>query len=134
MQLFFYGTLMAGAGNAVARAAHGCLGPGCVGQVAGALYVIADPQGCYPALVPGAGWVRGMVHMALPGLDLAALDAYEGPEYRRQAVAAHTAAGVVAAEGYVWAGALPVGAQPIPHGDFTLYLRENGLRAYGQTA
>jgi gamma-glutamylcyclotransferase (GGCT)/AIG2-like uncharacterized protein YtfP len=91
----------------------------------------------YGTLMAGLGMAdAGLVptraaHAALAGLDMAALDAYEGAEYRRQPVPVRTAAGMVDAQAYVWVAALPGDAKPILHGDFARYLRENGLRAFG---
>ena len=135
MPLFFYGTLMAGSGNAVARGVHGRLLPGVAGTVAGRVYGIADPGGWYPALVMGEGVVRGFVHEAAPDFteaDLAALDGYEGAEYRRCAVEVVLGDGArVMAQAYVWMGPLPEGAVVIAGGDFAAFIAERGLRACG---
>jgi len=127
---FFYGTLIAGSGNRFERAAHAALGPGVAGQVQGALYAVPDPQGWYPALMEGSGLACGMVYPVLAGLDVQALDVYEGVEYRRQAVEVATAAGSVWAQAYVWAGALPHRALPIADGDFLGFAREYQLRLF----
>ena len=55
MRFFFYGTLVAGRGNAVAARAHARLGPGVPGVAEGRLYAISDSGGWYPALVRGGG-------------------------------------------------------------------------------
>ena len=139
---FFYGTLMAGGGNAVAKAAHAKLGAGRAGTVAGRLYAIADPQGWYPALLPGAGRVAGFVYAAGPEFgadDLAALDGYElfypddpaGSEYRRGEVAVTLADGAEAsAEAYLYARALPEGAVLIEGGNFAAFLAETGAKPF----
>ncbi len=141
MRFFFYGTLWGGSGSAVARAVHARLLPGVTGTVEGTLYAIPDPQGWYPALVPfaeggGEGVVHGFVHEAAPGFakaDLAALDAYEGEEYRRRELAVSLADGsAMVAQVYVWAGALPAGAEPIAEGDFAAFLHQRGLKACGE--
>ena len=137
MRFFFYGTLMAGSGNEVARAVHGRLGPGVAAVVSGKLYGIPDPQGWYPALVTGAGGVvRGFVHEAAPDFteaDLAALEDWEGPEYARFAVAVVRGDGArVIAQAFVWAGALPEGAEEISGGDFAAFIAERGLTAFGE--
>lgn len=143
---------MAGSGNAVAVAVHGRLGvgklgPGRAARVAGRLYAIADPDGWYPALVPGEGWVQGFVHEAGPDFDdadLAAMDGYEAfipgdpqaSDYVRAQVAVVLADGGSAdsvdlrAETYLWAQDLPAGALPIASGDFARFLRERGVTAY----
>ena len=144
MRFFFYGTLMAGSGNAVARGVHARLSAGVAATVAGRLYGIADPAGWYPALAWGAGGaVRGFVHEAGAGfseVDLAVLDGWEGyaaeapetSEYRRCEVAVTLADGArVMAQAYVWAGALPEGAEAIVGGDFAAFLRQRGVKAFG---
>ncbi|WJS98841.1 gamma-glutamylcyclotransferase family protein [Novosphingobium humi] len=127
---FFYGTLMAGMGNAVAREAHRHLGQGVAAHVAGALYALPDPAGWYPALLPGEGRVYGVVYPVLSGLDLAALDAYEGRDYRRVPLMVSAGAERIAAEAYLWQGVLPQEALSIPDGDFARWLGERGLSAY----
>ena len=135
MRFFFYGTLMAGSGNAVARGVHGRMLPGVPGAVAGRLYGIADPQGWYPALLPGEGVVHGFVHEAAPDFteaDLALLDGWEGAEYHRRNLGVRLDSGVtVMAQACVWAGALPAGAEPIAEGDFAAFLHQRGLKAHG---
>jgi gamma-glutamylcyclotransferase (GGCT)/AIG2-like uncharacterized protein YtfP len=134
-RLFLYGTLMAGHGHRVARRLHDVLAPGGAAQVSGRLVAIPNPGGWYPALLAGAGVVRGMVHAA-DGLDaalLADLDAYEqvvrvGAGYRRAEV---MVAGVGPAMAYVWQGALPPGAVALEEGDFAAFLARTGQRPYG---
>ncbi|HWU03298.1 MAG TPA: gamma-glutamylcyclotransferase family protein [Novosphingobium sp.] len=131
---FFYGTLMAGAGNAVALAAHRHLGQEQPATIRGALWAIDDPGGWYPALLPGAGLVHGALYRVLSGFgakDLALLDAYEGAEYVREPVQVRLEAGMVEAQAYVWAGALPEGAVALGHGDFARFLAEGGHRPFG---
>ncbi len=80
MQFFFYGTLQAGSDNPVARMVHALLEPLGAAQVAGALYAVPDPDGWYPALLPGTDVVHGQLYRAGAGFDAAALermDAYE---------------------------------------------------------
>lgn len=138
-RLFLYGTLLQGACNTVAVRLHRHLEPGLPAWVAGQLFAIPDPAGWYPALVPGEGTVRGMVHDLAPGFDaelLAELDAYEGlrddgsGEYRRQIVAVTTAAGEVSAAAYVYNAALPAGVRPVPEGNFAEFLARSGLPAF----
>jgi gamma-glutamylcyclotransferase (GGCT)/AIG2-like uncharacterized protein YtfP len=128
--LFFYGTLIAGSGNPQERAAHAALGEAQAGSVAGALYAIPDPLGWYPALVAGEGRVFGMAYRMTSALDLAALDAYEGAEYRRASVWVETATGTITAQAYLWHGALPENAIPIPQGNFAQWLAQHGFAAY----
>jgi gamma-glutamylcyclotransferase (GGCT)/AIG2-like uncharacterized protein YtfP len=129
--VFFYGTLIAGSANAVARAAHRGLGPGVAARARGALYAVPDPLGWYPAMiagdgVPGWGVVHGYVYPVLDGFDVGALDAYEGVDYRREAIEVQ---GIIA-HAYIWAGALPSGAVLIPSGDFAAFAAEHGLAIY----
>ena len=137
MRFFFYGTLMAGSGNEVARAVHGRLSAGVAAAVSGKLYGLPDPQGWYPALVPGKGGVvRGFVHEAAPDFteaDLAVLEDWEGAEYRRCVVEVALEDGsATMAQGFVWAGALPEGAEEIAGGDFAAFIAERGLKAFGE--
>jgi gamma-glutamylcyclotransferase (GGCT)/AIG2-like uncharacterized protein YtfP len=124
--VFFYGTLIAGSDNAVARAAHRGLGPGVAAQVRGALYAVPDPLGWYPAMVPGEGVVHGYVYRVVDGFDVGALDAYEGADYRREAIEVQG----ITAHAYIWAGALPLGAVLIPSGDFAAFAAAHGLAVY----
>jgi gamma-glutamylcyclotransferase (GGCT)/AIG2-like uncharacterized protein YtfP len=58
----------------------------------------------YPGIRPCAGEsVDGVVYSGLSGAQFAALDAFEGDWYRRQAVALETAAGTREAQTYVLA-------------------------------
>lgn len=142
MRFFFYGTLVAGSGNAVARAVHSRLvdlGPA---TVRGALHAVPDPDGWYPALVSGEGAVHGRLYRAGDGFsagDLARMDAYEdfdpadpaGSLYVREAMAVLSGGRELEAQAYRFAVGLPVGSRPIPGGDFAAWLAEHGLRAYG---
>jgi len=140
---FFYGTLIAGSGNAVEAAAHRKLllvGPG---SVRGRLYAIRDPAGWYPALLPGSGRVRGAVYetaLDFAPADLARLDAYEGHERRQISASPYLrrpirvscggAHGLVA-EAYVFNRKLPPGSRRIAGGDFHGWLEKYGFVAYG---
>ena len=143
--LFLYGTLMHGSDNPVAAALHAILAPGLAAQACGLLFAIPDPAGWYPAFLPdpvgGAvhGMVHGTVHCGLPAFGAAALptlDAYEDcrpggtGEYRREPVTIRAGRQVVAAHTYVYNAALPVGAVPIPSGDFRAFLAATGLPAF----
>ena len=135
MRFFLYGTLMAGIANPVAQDLHRRLRRGEPSSARGALFAIPDPDGWYPALLADAagGLVRGMIHEALPAFgaaDLAALDAYEGAEYRRQAIPVCEGAQAIMAEAWLWRGPLPEHAVPLPHGDFARFLEERGLPVY----
>ena len=146
LRFFFYGTLMAGSGNAVADELHGRLGAGRAGTVAGRMYAISDPDGWYPALVAGAGQddvcVAGLVHEVgaeFGADDLAALDAYEAfypddpaaCEYMRREVTVTLAeGGEVRAQAYVYVRDLPADAALIAGGDFAAFLRERGVAGF----
>ena len=150
MRFFFYGTLVAGRGNAVAARAHARLGPGVPGVAEGRLYAISDSGGWYPALVRGGGGrVLGWLYEAGAGFgaqDLAVLDEWEGylpadpdaSDYHRREIAVALADGArVTAQAYVWAGALPDGALAIDAGDigasdFAAFLVARGLKAFGE--
>ena len=136
MRFFFYGTLIAGSGNDVARRAHGRLSPGVAARARGALYGIPDAEGWYPALVSGEGVVRGYIYEALAGFgagDLAAMDAWEGVEYRRREIGVRLEDGrALGAQAYLWTGPLPHDAEAIAGGDVAAFLRERGLKAFGE--
>ena len=130
---FFYGTLLAGSDNPVARAVHRRLGPGRPGVVSGGLFAIGDADGWYPALLQGEGAVRGMVHSAAAGFsdaDLAAMDAYEGADYRRASIEVRCDGERIEAQAWVWRAALPEGARLLPDGDFAAFLRREGVPGY----
>ena len=136
MRFFFYGTLVAGSGNAVAGRVHSRLSAGVAARARGGLYAIADRQSWYPALVSGENAVHGFVYEALAGFgedDLAALDHWEGADYRRAEIAVCLEDGwEIAAQAYLWDGPLPEGAEAIPGGDFADFLRQRGARAFGE--
>ena len=71
--------------------------------------------------------VRGAVHEA-GAVDLAAVDAFEGPDYERREVTVLGPDGAMTAELYVWIADLPIAAEPIAHGDFARWLAETGNR------
>jgi gamma-glutamylcyclotransferase (GGCT)/AIG2-like uncharacterized protein YtfP len=59
----------------------------------------------YPAMVPKtAGRVEGLVLTGLSEAEMAALDVYEGDEYRRGEVDVETDAARIRAWAYVWTG------------------------------
>ena len=136
LRFFFYGTLMAGSGNAVAGLVHARLSGGVAARARGRLYAIPDRQGWYPALLDGEGVVRGYFYEALAGFgagDLAAMDRWEGAEYRRREIGVSLEDGrEVAAQAYLWDGPLPEDAEAIPGGDFAAFLRLRGARAFGE--
>lgn len=139
---FFYGTLIAGSGNAVEADAHRKLRPVGPGTVRGRLYAIPDPAGWYPALLPGREPVRGMLYEVRRGFgiaDLRALDEYEefdrrSPEgslyWRRPVAVSGEAFGCCRAEAYVCKRNLPAASRRIRGGDFRAWLETTGLRAF----
>lgn len=132
MRLFFYGVLREGLGDWPFLAG---IGPGRAATTSGALFAIADPQGWYPALRhgQGPGWteVVGTLHDAR-GVDLAAVDAFEGADYARRPIPVRCAGETLGAEAYLWAAPLPPGAPPIAHGDFARWLAETGHAPFGK--
>jgi gamma-glutamylcyclotransferase (GGCT)/AIG2-like uncharacterized protein YtfP len=125
MHLFFYGILQGDVAQGPVRDLLAGIGPGAPATARGLLYAVRNEAGAYPAMVAGDGEVCGMLHEA-GSVDLAALDVFEGEEYRRAEI--ETAGGQVA-QAYLWAGSTD-GLQPIAHGEFARWLRENGLSAY----
>lgn len=135
---FFYGTLLDGSDNPVAREMHRLLEPQGAATVSGTLFGVPDAAGWFPAMVPGEGAVHGQLYAARSGFseaDLARLDAYEDYDplrpdaslYVRRAIAL---AGGGSAQAYVFNQPLPAGAQAIPGGDFRAWLVETGLAQF----
>lgn len=143
-RFFFYGTLLAGMETALTRRVHAHLQPLAPAQVRGQLVAIPDPDGWYPALLPGPGRVKGMLYTARPSFSratLGELDAYEGccprahagSEYRRAAIGARLEDGRYrAAQGYLYARPLPRGSRELPGGDFARWLEETGALPFRQ--
>ncbi|MCL9999407.1 MAG: gamma-glutamylcyclotransferase [Erythrobacter sp.] len=128
MHLFVYGVLREGLGDWPFLAG---IGPGRAASASGALFAIDDPQGWYPALVPGEGMVSGALHPC-DTVELAAVDAFEGADYARRPIPVQCAGEAIMAEAYLWAAPLPPGALPIPHGDFARWLAETGHPPFGK--
>ncbi|WP_162290990.1 gamma-glutamylcyclotransferase family protein [Erythrobacter colymbi] len=126
MLLFVYGVLREGLGDWPFLAG---IGPGRAATATGALFAIPDPHGGYPALVPGEGTVTGAVH-ACAGVDLAAVDAFEGADYTRRPIPVRCGGETIMAEAYLWAAPLPPQAEPVAHGDFARWLAETGRSPY----
>lgn len=142
MHFFFYGTLLDGSDNAVAREVHRLLAPIGPASVAGRMFAVPDPAGWYPALLPGKGTVHGRLFAAREGFspaDLARLDAYEDYDpkapglslYLRETVAALLADGrQVDAQVYRFNLPLPEGSRPIPAGDFRAWITATGMATF----
>lgn len=142
MRFFFYGTLLDGSDNAVAREVHRLLGAIGPASVAGTLFAVPDPAGWYPALLPGDGTVHGRLFAARDGFspaDLARLDAYEDFDPQAPAHSLYvreTAAAVLAdasqahAQVYRFNQPLPDGSRPIRGGDFRAWIAATGLSVF----
>lgn len=59
IRFFFYGTLLDGSDNPVARSIHAKLVAEGPATARGELHAITDPEGWFPALLPGEGEIRG---------------------------------------------------------------------------
>jgi gamma-glutamylcyclotransferase (GGCT)/AIG2-like uncharacterized protein YtfP len=125
MHLFFYGILQGDVAQGPVRDLLTGIGPGVPATARGRLFAVRNEAGAYPAMVEGDGEVRGMLH-EVGGVDLAALDVFEGAEYRRAEIDVE---GGQIAQAYLWAGGTE-NLEPIAHGEFARWLRENGLNAY----
>ncbi|MFM7403569.1 MAG: gamma-glutamylcyclotransferase [Erythrobacter sp.] len=122
MRLFVYGVLREGLGDWPFLAG---LGPGLAATTTGTLFAIPDPEGWYPALLPGEGTITGAVHTC-DGVDLAAVDAFEGADYARETIPVWAQGEMILADAYLWTAPLPAGVEPIAHGDFARWLAETG--------
>ncbi len=134
--LFFYGVLQEGLGpdGGDWPFLRG-LGLGAPATVQGALYAIPAESGWFPALIPTqarfATIVHGSIHEASE-VDIAAIDAFEGAEYTRQAISVDgwDGYGDTQADAYVWTAPLPEDAEPIASGNFAEWLKETGRPVY----
>lgn len=110
--LFVYGTLMSGEVSG-----HRMDGAERLGPARTAPRFTLHRVDWYPAMADGgATAVVGEVYRVPPTL-MAALDAYEGPEYRRVVIELEVGP-VERAEAYVIPAALAAGLRPIPSGDW----------------
>lgn len=143
MSFFFYGTLIAGGGNAVAEAAHARMHACGPASVRGTLHAIPDPEGWYPALLAGEGDVAGWLYETAPDFgpaDLARLDAWEDCDPARPQASLYVRAVVEvtmpdgtrgAAQAYRFNQPLPPGARPIEGGDFHAWRVREGGSVFG---
>jgi len=137
MLLFFYGVLLDSVAEGRVRTMLRGLGPGQPATTSGRLYAVAESGRFYPALIPGEGMARGMVHEAGTA-DLAALDRFEDVwpdgtgEYRRQPIQISAGGGSLIADAHLYNRAVSANLVLIPHGDFARWLRETGARAFAQ--
>jgi gamma-glutamylcyclotransferase (GGCT)/AIG2-like uncharacterized protein YtfP len=108
-RVFVYGTLMPGR-RAWPLVARHVVGEPVEAWLPGRVH---DTGRGYPALVRGGpGRARGsLLRLADPPAALPRLDAYEGPDYRRERGVAHTADGRVPAWVWTWPG--PVHGAPL---------------------
>lgn len=108
-RVFVYGTLLPG------RSAWSLMAPHVTGEPREAWLPgrVHDTGLGYPALVRGGpGRALGAVlTLADPPAALPRLDAYEGPDYRRQRAVAHTADGLLPTWVWTWPG--PVHGRPL---------------------
>lgn len=128
LRLFVYGTLQPQGGTAMGAWVAARTVRAQPASMSGRLHGIRDEGGWFPALVPGRGEVRGTVcDLRLGPGDLALLDRYEGPEYRRMTLPVRTAGGRrLRVQVYAWRGRPPAGAPRIG-ADFLAWL-EAGRR------
>jgi gamma-glutamylcyclotransferase (GGCT)/AIG2-like uncharacterized protein YtfP len=143
MRFFFYGTLIAGSENRVARTVHAQLRDLGPATASGALHAVATPEGWYPVLLPGVAPVHGRLYETAPGFgeaDLAALDAWEdfdatdpaGSLYiRATLIVADADEATHEAQGYRFNRPLPAGTRLIEDGDFRAWIAREGRRPYG---
>lgn len=141
---FFYGTLMQGLRPAIPNIDFNNfvgIGPA---TIAGRLYAIETPDGCYPALVldtDNDARVHGYCFRndRLTPDDVAALDRYElydpnnlaESEYRRIEASVHLDSGSnLVASLYAYNVALPDDARLIANGNFADFLRRTGQKPY----
>lgn len=111
--IFVYGTLRSGGSNHHRLRGATPLGPG---TLRGRLFRIA----WYPGVVldARAGEVCGELHAVEPAM-LAALDEYEGGEYRRVRTTVAREPDAAAIDAWIWEYRMPVDAlAAIPHGDW----------------
>lgn len=138
MLFFFYGTLLDGSDNPIAREVHRLLEPRGVATAQGALFAVPDEAGWFPALLPGEGQVHGKLYAPREGFslaDLARLDAYEDYDPARPEASLYLREEIVLGQGgsvqtYRFNQPLPALAQPIPRGDFRKWLAETGLAQF----
>ena len=127
--LFFYGVLIAEIAPPPVQKLLAGLGPGRPATARGDLYGVDDPEGAHPAMVPGEGLVKGVLHEA-GSVDLVGLDAFEGADYARRVVVVTSEGKDIAAEAYIWVAPTD-GLAPIPDGDFARWLAESGRPPIG---
>lgn len=142
MRFFFYGTLIAGSGNPMARLVEEVLRPLGPARTSGVLHGVPNREGWYPVLLPGEGEVHGMVYETTESFTpahLARFDDYEDYDpgspatslYIREPATVRLADGAaILAETYRYNRPLPDGARPIARGDFRAWLVEQGLRGF----
>ena len=93
------------------------------------------PGRVYPALVPAPeGAAPGLILSDLTPGELAILDAFEGDEYRRDAIAVHTASGMIDAQVYLPVLPIPADAGPWTLHNWTLSHKPGLLEGERRTA
>jgi gamma-glutamylcyclotransferase (GGCT)/AIG2-like uncharacterized protein YtfP len=102
--LFVYGTLRQGSVNRFARLLHDRARFLGVSRMQGRLYNLGRYPGAVPSNVP-TDWVRGeLFRLDQPAKILAALDAYEGPQFARVPQRVYLASGLQLAWVYLYQG------------------------------
>ena len=141
-RFFFYGTLLDGSDNPVARDIHALLAPVGPATARGVLHGVPDPTGWFPALLEGEGVVHGRLYESrahFSPADLARMDAYEDYAPGNEAASLYvrrplSVTGPDDASGeaqvYVFNQPLPPGSEPIAAGDFRAWLSARGLRQF----
>lgn len=135
MQFFFYGTLLALAQTRMSRWMAPKIVHSAPATARGRLLAIPAGGGWYPAMLRGGtSRVVGTVCTLRLGTgDLARLDRYEGKNYRRAKIELTSRSNArKTAMTYLWNGALPAGARPVPEGDFLAWLEKTGKGAFGE--
>ena len=143
MRFFFYGTLMADSGNAVAMRLHTLLRPGVPATARGRLFAIKDVRGWYPGLVPEPSGkkVQGFLHESTGRFaeeDLAAIDRYEDfdprspgqSEFIRRKIIVEAGSRRLLAHAYVLKAPPARNVVPVANGSFTDFLGQSDLRPY----
>ncbi|WP_347302446.1 gamma-glutamylcyclotransferase [Croceibacterium sp. TMG7-5b_MA50] len=123
--LFLYGVLRPDVAPETVRPLLDGIGPGWSATVPGSLWAIPDPQGWYPALLPGEGIVQGTFHEA-GDVDMDALARFEGSDYTLTRVTVTSASGELPAVAWLYTADLPNTAERIANGDFAEWLAETG--------
>jgi len=142
MLFFFYGTLLDGSDNPVAREVHRLLERIGDATICGDLVAIPDAQGWFPGLIAGEGTAHGALYQTrdhFTPADLARLDAYEDviPDAPERSLYRRVEREVMLRDGsahiaqvYLFNQPLPPGSLAIVDGSFRRWLTERGEAAF----